>query len=394
MLLLVIFSLSSQVVAQDYPELVKLQLSCAGKSIKEMTLASQLGPHKVQKGGTCAAYSAVASMEAALFRQSGKIHNLSEEFAFLNYCTKRGADRISVWIDKQREVSPVKRDYLDFLSGAHTEDLIDDLLAYEKIPWADASDKSKLTDAQAKMSKVLLSNDIERKQKELKLVDLQLEKDQLEADPSSDSKTKKVEELEKQITKIQYELSNPSYLDRRSICTTASCAKDEMIDKEGRKFALLKNLERVSYSFEKTATTDCKTQKSAKRRIELIEEMLCAGVPVSASMQENATHMYYSKLLAEWTAVDAEEVKDGAKHAFLLVGTKEIAGKPHFVFRNTWEDSPDYAIPFSNVCSIYAIHGVFNTQPIAGEAQSEFEAYYKSDESLYEKRKQSGWIKE
>ncbi len=370
--------------------------SCFGQPMPNFELPQFTDLKDQSSEGTCYSYAAVASIEAALYRQTGQKKALSREYSTVLSCVKQAPIKMN---ERQRRIGDQTRENNFFNSGNEFSS-VKNLLDRERAPW-DLSPQQeeeareaykKLKNSAGKLSleaqaqeKILSINKIEIHNRIDTIIE-EIEKLEADVEKSNDQKTKaaKLELLQKKSrekAELKIELDNidskieKNYSEKsRIICDQGHCFLQKI--KDNSKEVSLRDLEMTDDDIYlrkgKKADDSCDFRHNS-HVIKNIMRNLCIGVPVTAGTGDTKAGVSNSPEVTP-------KAEDVSNHAMVITGVKTINGAPHFTFRNSWgERGKITVLGFWDACKIEATAGVLNKVPINGEKISEAQAWVHSD---------------
>jgi hypothetical protein len=136
--------------------------------------------------------------------------------------------------------------------------------------------------------------------------------------------------------------------------------------------------------------SSCSPAKAEKRRRQLVRA-LCAGIPVSIGTPSMSKFLLRGGLRSKaWSSYAPSGVSGdvpGQGHAMTLKGFQDINGVPHFIFRNSWGQGSEAALPVTETCAIdEAVLFVDSQKPVkaapgtVAPAMSERDAWLSGDD--------------
>ncbi len=377
-------------------------LQCYGRSFKSLSAASQFMPGLFQLDGTCYAYAATASLEAAHARKHGKaVQILPTALAFRqSHDSNFNLQRIlkaSTHDTETGTIGPIPQSFYDgglvltvqggLRSGPSTPSSkivprysLEALLEYrefskglvaeascqyyerEPLHLEESSIKTSISDRRRRFNEAM----DEQGRLFIKL-------DNLAPDDTSGRQTllSRVRELNRQLEDLNQSIRKLlGQLDAISVKLRAGVSGDQALScritessKDFEQRLILKHggvdtsgiRPLVLFTGLNGKERSCDAAEG-ERRTRLLTRAICAGIPAAMGTYSMKKFLLRDRdLRTPWkpyapTGAAGDVV--GSGHAMTLQGVEDIQGVPHFVFRNSWGRGTEAALPLSEGCAI------------------------------------------
>jgi hypothetical protein len=395
------------------------------------------------------AYASVATVEAALYRQTNTIHNLSAEYGAARVCsgsiTETKPRFLQTALRRSQQNTPQK----SFFSGHHNDLFLERLLSLRRIPFESEVGRQRFKELSEKSDKRIeefnrrvgsFLEEMESLARREEALYVKTDKARDDAallresqaaleesyrkaeerhlkDPSKDSASlrdeskrlldrnrKELLRLNQDIESMHSELSDlliqktaryKAYDQAANegalwVCNETDCFFRNSFDEESK--VSIESLDRVQVGGRRPASQGSKNCLDIENEETLKQFMnyLCLGVPLLTGSGPDLPRMDGS----------GGQPIDVSSHAMVVSGVIRGAAGPEVILRNSWgPDHPEreVRVPFSNLCHLTDSWVVMNRRPAFGESTTEMEVALTDPsgpkgKDLFLSRSSRGWI--
>ncbi len=377
--------------------------TCFGQPMPNFELPQFTEVKNQRDEGTCYSYSAVACVEAALYRKSGNKKSLSTEYTTVNHCLK--PRQLDTPVNTRQKIIGSLNDFNKFFDGGKNIETIESLLANQRAPWDLPPKQEKEVQKLYKELKIKageLSLESQSQEKALMRgkVEIKDQIDELTAEIEDlkekfeeakknhkttnairdelESKFTKKEELDIKWNEINFKIEKIYSQNSRVICEAAHCFLKKLDDNSNsvdlRELEITRDYINLDFDEKDRNQKNHCEPKDNIQNIKNVMRNLCIGVPVSVGLSNTSVIARENSD----TEFKAKDITEG--HAMVITGVKTLNNTPFFTFRNSWgKKGKETLLPFFEACKLTSTGGVVNRIPINGETISEAEAWIHSD---------------